>query len=128
MLGFVPHPNLRARPLDKPGEVARVLHTYEAVLVDAERTLHSVLGALRGWRNTYQGRQVLWVLSEHFDADAADDHAALYQALHAEGGQQAWYIRLGPAPAHLPVLPPPTARYFARWQRLDTTLLHHPRP
>jgi hypothetical protein len=66
---------------------------------------------------------VLWVVSEHFDADDAEEHAALYQALRAEAGQQAWYVHIGPAPGdgHRP--PPPTARFFERWQVVETGVM-----
>ena len=112
------------RPLDKPGEVARVLHAYEPVLVEPEPILRGVLAALRGWRTDYRGRHVLWVLAEHFDADFPEDHAALYRELQAEAGQQAWFVRLGAGPKSQPDPPPPSARYFSRWQRIATTLLH----
>lgn len=75
---------------------------------------------MRGWREEYRGRQVVWVLGEYFDADAAEEHAALYQALRAEGGQQAWYVRLG-GNGRRPL--PVTARYFAHWQVVETALL-----
>jgi hypothetical protein len=111
------------RPLDKPGEVARVLHAYEAVLAEPEPILRGVLAALRGWRKDYPARHVLWVVAEHFDADFPEDHAALYQSLRAEADQYAWFVRLGAGPKTQPDLPPPSARYFTRWQRIATTLL-----
>jgi hypothetical protein len=111
------------RPLGKPGEVARVLYHREAAPVDAEAVLRSVLHRLRGWRDEYRSRQVFWVLSEHFDADEAEDHAPVYQALRAEAGQQACYVRVGPAAGKKGRPAPPTARFFAGSQVLETALL-----
>ncbi|HEY4384498.1 MAG TPA: hypothetical protein VGN34_08515, partial [Ktedonobacteraceae bacterium] len=70
----------------------------------------------------YRGRQVLWVLSADFDRDDAQEHASLYQALRAECEQQVWYVRVGPVPAQMhSVEPPPvTARYFGRWQIVES--------
>ena len=145
------------RPLDKPGEVARALYHYEPVLVDGAKILGQALRRLRQWREEYRARQVLWVVSEFFDADDAEDHAALYQALKEEAGQQAWFVRisnshqespdrrsalrlptsdfrpppsascpLSPASCFLPPTPrppPPSARYFDRWQMVETSVM-----
>jgi hypothetical protein len=112
------------RPLDKPGEVARVLYTYEPLLVDAGRILPAALDQLRRWREAYRGRQVLWVLSEFFDADDAAEHAALYRALRAEAGQQAWFVHIGQARRdNGRPRPPATARFFERWQVVETSLM-----
>ena len=107
------------RPLGKPGEVARILYYREAGgEAGCTEILGDVLVQLRRWREPYRSRQVVWVLGEHFDTDGALEHAALYQALSAEGGQQAWYIVQGSSHAA-----PATAQYFERWQRVETGLL-----
>ena len=111
------------RPLDKPGEVARALYAYEPVIADAGRILPAALAALRGWRDTYRGRQVIWILSEHFDADDAEEHAALYQALRGEAGQQAWFVRIGKGNGNGRRRPPPAARGFEQWQVIDTSTM-----
>ena len=121
------------RPLDKPGEVARALYHYEPVLVDGAKILGQALRRLRQWREEYRARQVLWVVSEFFDADDAEDHDVLYQALKAEAGQQAWYVRIGNGtvppsaichlPSAIPRPPPPSARYFERWQMIETSVM-----
>jgi hypothetical protein len=85
------------RPLDRPGEIGRVLYHREAGGADAAAVLSGVLRHLKGWRDEYRVRQVLWVLSEHFDADCFDEHEELYRALRHEAGQQVWYVRVGPA-------------------------------
>ena len=113
------------RPLDKPGEVGRALHYKEQGRVDESRVLGGVLRQLRSWRADYRNRQVLWVLSEHFDADGVEEHEALYRALHAEAGQQVWYVRVGDGGRNGK---PPAAQGFRRWQVLNTGLLWEGQP
>jgi hypothetical protein len=113
------------RLLDKPGEVSRLLYYQEPGRVNEEQVLQGVLRQLRSWRETYRGRQVLWVLGEHFDADGAEERSFLYQALRAQGGQQAWFVRVGGGSAngngrHQP---PPTAKFFESWQVVETGLM-----
>jgi hypothetical protein len=109
-------------PLEKPAEVARLLYAQERGGVNSEAVLQGVLEQLRAWRGEYRGRQVLWVLSEDFDRDDFREHASLYQALQAEGEQQVWYVRVGPVPSqpHSAEPPPITARYFGRWQVVES--------
>jgi hypothetical protein len=114
------------RSLDSPGEVARLLYHQEPVAADTTGALTGVLERLRAWHQSYRGRQVLWVLSEHFDADDAEDHAPLYQALATQGGQQAWYVRIGATNGSRK--PPVTARYFERWQLVESALLWQGEP
>jgi hypothetical protein len=108
--------------LEKPAEVGRLLYAQEREGVKSEAVLQGVLEQLRSWRDDYRGRQVLWVLSADFDRDDAQEHASLYQALRAECEQQVWYVRVGPVPAQMhSVEPPPvTARYFGRWQIVES--------
>gem|GEM_PF-2198876 len=107
---------------DKPGEVGRILHYREEGTVNVEKVLKGVLRQLRNWQERYQGRQVLWVLGEHFDADWHEDHESLYRDLSLEGGQQAWYIHVGKT-GTVSADPPPTARYFEAWHLLETGLM-----
>ncbi len=104
-------------PLTSPAHVARVLHHQEAARTDEEAALNSVHGHLRTWHETYPGRQVLWIIGEHFDADHYDQHSPLYAALHAEAGQQAWFIHVGPAAT---AIRPPAADLFRTWQVMST--------
>ncbi|MCP4697046.1 MAG: hypothetical protein GY862_09370 [Gammaproteobacteria bacterium] len=83
------------RSPDKPREALRLLYHREAQPTDSGRILACVLKTLRELRSVYRNRQVFWVAGEHFDADDAEEHADLYQALRNEGGQQAWYVRGG---------------------------------
>jgi hypothetical protein len=111
--------------LEKPAEVGRLLYAQERRGVNSEAVLRGVLEQLRAWREDYRGRQVLWVLSEDFDWDDAEAHASLYQALQAEGEQQVWYVRVGPVSSHPHRADPPpvTARYFGRWQIVESGCL-----
>ncbi len=112
-------------PLDKPSQVARLLYQREAARVDEEVVLKGVLRHLQGWRDGYRGRQVLWVLSEFFDADWWEEHQALYHALRAEGGQQAWFVRVGKTgkDGNGRRQPPAAARFFECWQIVETGLM-----
>jgi parallel beta-helix repeat protein len=111
------------RPFGRAGEVARVLYHREAAAANPGRVLRGVLGRLKGWRDDYWARRVLWVLGEHFDADDAEDHEPLYRLLCAEAPQQAWYVRVGRPVPPGDATRPATARYFERWQWLDTARL-----
>ncbi|MCP4663248.1 MAG: hypothetical protein GY856_48265, partial [bacterium] len=104
-------------PLTSPAHVARVLHHQEAARTDEEAALNGVHGHLRTWHETFPGRQVLWIIGEHFDADHYDQHSSLYAALHAETGQQAWFIHVGPAST---AIRPPAADLFRTWQVMST--------
>jgi hypothetical protein len=108
--------------LERPAEVGRLLYAQERGGVKSEVVLRGVLEQLRVWREDYRRRLVLWVLSEDFDRDDAQEHASLYQALQAEGEQQVWYVRVGPVPAqsHGAEPPPVTARHFGRWQIVES--------
>ena len=108
--------------LEKPAEVTRLLYAQLQGGTNSEAVLRGALSQLRSWRHNYRGRQVLWVLSEDFDCDNAHRHASLYQALQAEGEQQVWYVRVGPVPSHPHSAEPPpvTARYFGRWQIVES--------
>jgi hypothetical protein len=109
------------RPLSRPGELARVLYHREDGAAVPGRVLGSVLRRLKGWRDSYRGRQVFWVVGEHFDADHLDEHAPLYHGLRAETPQHAWFVRVGrPDGAGAR---PAAARYFERWQWLDSACL-----
>ncbi len=112
-------------PLDKPGQVARMLYQREQARVDEEVVLKGVLEHLRGWRDAYRGRQVLWVLSEFFDADCWEEHEVLYHTLRVEGGQQAWFVRVGKTgkDGNGRRRTPPAARFFESWQVLETGLM-----
>ena len=109
-------------PLEKPAEIGRLLYAQERGSAESEAVLQGVLEQLRAWRNEYRGRQVLWVLSEDFDRDDVEEHAALYQELRAEGEHQVWYVRVGPVSVqqHRTDLAPATARYFGRWQIVES--------
>ncbi len=108
-------------PLCNPGQVGRMLYHKELGRVSEEKALVGVLKQLRSWREVYQGRQVLWVLSEYFDADGSHDHDTIYHDLRAEAGQQAWFIHVGEnSPQH----PPAVARYFETWRMLNTRIMH----
>ncbi|HLW03749.1 MAG TPA: hypothetical protein VKT82_34195 [Ktedonobacterales bacterium] len=112
------------KPLEKPGEVARLLYAQERSVVNASDVLRGVLGHLHSWRELYQDRQVLWVLSEHFDADNTSEHTSLYQALAAEADHSAWFVRLGlHGMASQKDKPPVAASQFRRWQVFETSLL-----
>ncbi|MCP5015823.1 MAG: hypothetical protein GY938_11235, partial [Ketobacter sp.] len=52
--------------LSHPGDVARVLHYQDSGKADAGAILKGMLKRLQGWRETYRGRQVVWVVSEDF--------------------------------------------------------------
>ncbi len=106
--------------LSHPGDVARVLHYQDSRKADAAAILAAVLRHLQGWREMYRGRQVMWVVTEDFDADDAEDHRPLYRALAAEAGQQAWYVRVGRSRREEA---PVTAGFFARWQLMETGVL-----
>ncbi len=110
-------------PLEKPAEVGRLLYAQEPGGVNSEVVLRSVLEQLRAWRSDYHGQQVLWVLSENFDQDEAHEHGSWYQALQAEGEQQVWYIHVGASQPQSIQPPPVTARYFGRWQIIDSSCL-----
>jgi hypothetical protein len=99
-----------------------LLYAQERGGVNSEVVLRGVLEQLRVWREDYRRRLVLWVLSEDFDRDDAQEHASLYQALQTEGEQQVWYVRVGPVPSqsHRVEHPPVTARYFGRWQVVES--------
>ncbi|HLW03743.1 MAG TPA: WD40 repeat domain-containing protein [Ktedonobacterales bacterium] len=107
-------------PLEKPGEVGRLLYVQEQGMIDSGLVLQRVLAHLRAWREAYYDRQVFWILSEYFDADTAQDHVSLYQALQAEASHSAWFIRPGAADHLSSNLAPATAPYFARWQAIAT--------
>ena len=108
------------RPLESPSDVARVLYHQEKTRADETAALSGVLRQLRAWREGYRGREVLWVLGEHFDADGAGEHRELYRSLRAEAGQQAWFVRVGRRDR---AKPPAAARWFERWQVVGTELL-----
>jgi hypothetical protein len=109
------------RALATAEEVGRVLYYQERAVANGAAVLTGVLAQLKAWRGSYSGRQVLWVLSEHFDADGVGQHGALYAALRAEAGQQAWYVRVGPVGGRGQGQPPPaTAHLFPRWQLLES--------
>jgi len=107
--------------LETPGDVARLLYRREPGRVDEEKALLGVLNRLRAWREVYPGRQALWVLSDYFDMDGSDDHAALYHDLRAEAGQQAWFVHVGRQEDAGD--PPPAARRFETWQRVATATM-----
>ncbi len=108
-------------PLYKPGQVGRILYHKESGRVDEKKALVGVLKQLRSWREVYQGRQVLWVLSDYFDADWSHERESLYHDLRAEAGQQAWFIHVGKNGYKRP---PPAARYFESWRILNTGIMH----
>ncbi len=110
--------------LNKPGQVGRMLYHKESGKVDEEKALSGVLKQLRSWREVYQGRQVLWVLSEYFDADWSHEHENHYYDLRAEAGQQAWFIHVGEDGYKRP---PAAARYFESWRMLNTGIMHEER-
>jgi hypothetical protein len=78
-----------------PRDVQRVLYYRDDGWLKAEEMLKAVSKQLRAWKEQYQGIQVFWVVSEHWDADECVDHGELYQALRQQAGQQAWFIQVG---------------------------------
>ncbi|MCW2247740.1 arylamine N-acetyltransferase [Azospirillum fermentarium] len=106
-------------PLDRPSDVLRALQYRDPAIADGAGTLSAVLEHLQGWRRTYRRREVLWIVSECFDADHADEHAELYHALEREASQTAWIVSSGrtasPLPAH---------RMFPVRHYLGTGILH----
>lgn len=111
------------RSLDRPGEINRVLYHQETEAANPAAVLRDALRHLRGWRDAYRARQVLWVVSELFDADDFDEHEELYRELRHEGEQQAWFIRVGASQPAKESPPPLAARCFPNGQVVATDIL-----
>ena len=111
------------RPLDTPEEIWRMLYYQEKGRVDEPRVLRGVHASLKGWREAYRTRRVMWVLDEHFDADRGvyDD---VYAALRAEAEHSAWFVCTAtPGQKDGQQQAPFAARYLRPWQVVETSIM-----
>ncbi|MDX9954942.1 MAG: formylglycine-generating enzyme family protein [Anaerolineae bacterium] len=137
--------------LAQPGEVARLLYYRDAGWAQPEAMAQATLAQVRCWGDRYRAQEVLWVVSETWDAETWETHAEVYRELGKRAGQQAWYVRGGAgnrehgdgskgacfsryqvldagalwehaAPPPVELLPPPPRRAQREWERLKEDL------
>jgi len=110
--------------LGQPGDVQRVLYYRDGGPERAGEMLRAVREQMRRWGGEYREQQVYWVVGAAWDAEGWEAHRGEYRALREEGGQQAWFVRMGDGGrsgnGHLR---PPSAGCFGRWEVVESGLL-----
>ena len=79
-------------PLDRPSGIQQLLYYRDIGALDTQGMLEAVLQRVRGWSEEFRQITVYWIVSEHWDADGAEEHRSLYKALRQKARHEAWYI------------------------------------
>ena len=116
-------------PLDRAAGVHQLLYYRDSGRLEVETMLEAVLQRVRGWSGDYRRITVYWIVAEHWDADDADQHRALYDALGQKARHEAWFLTTG-SPAfgttHRATRlhgGSPSDKLFDRSETLDTSVL-----
>jgi hypothetical protein len=107
--------------LDRAAGVHRLLYYRDNGRMDTQNALESVLQRLRTWGEEFRGMTVCWVVGEFWDADYAEEHWRLYEALRQKARQEAWLLVPGQAPKSARIAP--GANLFDRVEAIGTDCL-----
>jgi len=109
--------------MNRPGDVHRILYYQERGWLKPGDILTAVSAQLRSWKEAYRGKQVFWVLGEHWDADHWETHQDVYKALKREAGHQAWFIRMGKSGPERNGARPAVSGCFHRYHIIESSLM-----